>query len=75
MPPITRWRATKTTKITVMAYRFRYEGLYLVLQSSDKYLFLPAGGTHTNGTAILLPGNESLRLEFSPAGQTPNAAC
>lgn len=58
-----------------MAYRFRYEGLYLVLQSADKYLFLPAGWTHTSGTAILLPRNESLRLEFSPAGQAPNAAC
>jgi hypothetical protein len=57
------------------AYRFRYEGLKLVLQSGNQYLFLPAGWTHANGTAILLPRNESLRLEFSPAGQARNSIC
>jgi hypothetical protein len=57
------------------AYRFRYEGLRLVLQSGNQYLLLPAGWTHANGTAILLPRNESVRLEFTPAGQARNPIC
>ncbi|HEX2301448.1 MAG TPA: hypothetical protein VHH34_23600 [Pseudonocardiaceae bacterium] len=57
------------------AYRFRYEGLKLVQQAGNQYLFLPAGWTHADGTAILLPRSESLRLEFSPAGRTQNAPC
>jgi hypothetical protein len=48
------------------AYRFRYDGLKLVLQSGDQYLFLPEGWSHSNGVAILLPRNASLRLEFIP---------
>jgi hypothetical protein len=57
------------------AYRYRYEGLKLVLQSGNQYLLLPRGWTHANGTAILVPRNESVRLEFSPAGQARNATC
>jgi hypothetical protein len=57
------------------AYRFRYEGLKLVLQSANQYLFLPAGWTHADGTAILLPRNDSVRLEFSPAGQARYPTC
>jgi hypothetical protein len=57
------------------AYRFRYEGLKLVQQAGNQYLFLPSEWTHANGAAILLPRSESLRLEFSPPGQTRNATC
>jgi hypothetical protein len=57
------------------AYRFRYEGLRLVLQSGNQYLFLPSGWTHADGSAILLPRNETIRLEFSPGGQARNASC
>ncbi|MGH4010916.1 MAG: hypothetical protein ACRDTH_22625 [Pseudonocardiaceae bacterium] len=56
-------------------YQFRYEGLKLVLQSGNQYLFLPSGWTHTNGAAILIPRSETLRLEFSPAGQVRDAIC
>jgi hypothetical protein len=49
------------------AYRFRYDGLKLVLQSGNQYLFLPKGWTPGNAVAILLPRNDSLRLEFVPA--------
>jgi hypothetical protein len=49
------------------AYRFRYDGLKLVLQSGNQYLFLPEGWTSANGIAILMPRNDSLRLEFVPA--------
>ena len=64
-----------TCQYSDAAYRFRYEGLKLVQQSGNQYLFLPAGWTHANGAAILLPRSESLRLEFSPAGQAQNTTC
>jgi hypothetical protein len=60
------------------AYRFRYEGLKLVLESGDQYLFLPAQWTLADGVAILLPRTSSLRLEFFPARAPPSrglAAC
>lgn len=58
------------------AYRFRYDGLKIVpLQSGNQYLLLPAGWTRANGTAILLPRNDALRLEFSAPGQVRNPAC
>lgn len=51
------------------AYGFRYDGLKLVPQSGNMYLFLPTNWTHEKGAAILLPRSEKLRLEFSqPVG-------
>jgi hypothetical protein len=52
------------------AYRFRYDGLKLVLQSGDEYLFLPARWSRTEGAAILLPRSDTLRLEFTPPTAT-----
>jgi hypothetical protein len=49
------------------AYRFRYDGLKLVLQSGDQYLFLPEAWTPRDGVAILMPRSDTLRLEFIPA--------
>jgi hypothetical protein len=57
------------------AYRFRYEGLKLVPQSGNQYLFVSAGWTQADGTAILLPRSDALRLEFSLAGRVRNPAC
>lgn len=48
------------------AYRFRYDGLKLVLQAGDQYLFLPDGWSRRDGTAILISRDEAIRLEFSP---------
>lgn len=56
------------------AYRFRYDGLKLVLQSGDQYLFVPAAWTPANGVAILIPRSDSLRLEFFPASDRNGAA-
>jgi hypothetical protein len=58
-------------------YRFRYEGLKLILQSGDQYVFLPAAWSRTNGVAIVLPRSDSLRLEFFPAsvGALPRSSC
>jgi hypothetical protein len=49
------------------AYQFRYDGLKLVLESGDLYLFLPGNWTPSAGTAILLPQSDSVRLEFHAA--------
>jgi len=58
------------------AYRYRYDGLKLVLQSGDEYLFLPAKWTAASGVAILIPKSDSLRLEFFPAWSRPGpSAC
>lgn len=60
-------------KDTQAAYRFRYDGLKLVLESGDQYLFLPANWTPADGVAILLTQSSSLRLEFSPAWARPSS--
>lgn len=57
------------------AYRFRYDGLKLVPQSGNQYLFLPAGWTRAHGAAILIPRSDAIRLEFSQPGQVPTATC
>jgi hypothetical protein len=57
------------------AYRFRYDGLKLIWRIKDQYLLLPAGWTHTNGTTLLIPHSDKIRLEFSPPGQVRNATC
>jgi hypothetical protein len=57
------------------AYRYRYDGLKLLLQSGGQYLFLPAGWTPGNGVAVLMPRSDTLRLEFSPAGTPRRPSC
>jgi hypothetical protein len=50
------------------AYRYRYDGLALVLQSNDQYVLLPKGWSRGDGVAMVLPRNDSVRLEFMRAG-------
>jgi hypothetical protein len=57
------------------AYRFRYDGLKLVFQSGGQYLFLPAGWTHDDGPALVVPRTDSLRLEFSAPGRAQVGSC
>jgi hypothetical protein len=57
------------------AYRFRYDGLKLMLQAGNQYFLLPAGWTRTNGTAIVIPRGDKIRLQFSPPGQIRDATC
>jgi hypothetical protein len=56
------------------AYRYRYDGLKLVLQSGDVYLLLPGQWSRLDGVAFLLPRDEHVRLQFSPAGVVPDPA-
>ncbi|MEV6280210.1 hypothetical protein [Nocardia sp. NPDC051832] len=55
------------------AYRYRYDGLVLVMSTADTYLILPRTWTYRKGTAIVLPRNGvgALRPEFT---RTPAAA-
>jgi hypothetical protein len=57
------------------AYRFRYDGLKLMLQAGNQYLLLPATWTRTNGAAIVIPRVDKIRLQFSPPGQIRDATC
>ena len=49
------------------AYRFRYTGLKLLLQSGGQYVLVPADWSRSTGPAILLPRTDTIRLEFTPA--------
>jgi hypothetical protein len=57
------------------AYRYRYDGLKLVLQSGDRYFFLPAGWSRTDGAALIIPRTDAVRLEFRLAGAQTAPAC
>jgi hypothetical protein len=50
------------------AYGYRYDGLALVLQSNDQYVLLPKDWSPGDGVAMMLPRNDSVRLEFMRAG-------
>jgi hypothetical protein len=47
------------------AFKFRYDGLRLMLRSGDQYVFLPDAWSPSNRVAIILPEGDSLRLQFS----------
>ncbi len=47
------------------AFRFRYEGLRLILRSGDHYFFLPDAWSPSNRVAIVIPEGDSVRLQFS----------
>lgn len=49
------------------AYRYRYDGLKLVLQSGNQYFFLPQDWSPGAGAAMIVPRSESMRLEFTTA--------
>ena len=48
-------------------YRFRYEGLRLMLRSGGHYFFLPESWTYRRGVAIVVPERDAVRLDFSRA--------
>jgi hypothetical protein len=56
-------------------YRYRYEGLRLVLQSGGQYLLLPAGWTRTDGRAALLMRGGPWRIEFAVTDTSANRRC
>ncbi len=46
--------------------QFRYTGLKLILQSGGQIFFLPVQWHKADGTAVVLPRTDALRLEFTP---------
>ena len=46
------------------AYRFRYDGLVLVLQSAGQSFLLPKEWNQRDGMALVLPRSNDVRLEF-----------
>jgi hypothetical protein len=59
------------------AYRFRYEGLKLLLRAEDHYFFLPEAWAPSQGAAIVIPQSDSVRLEFfvAPPPDHAGPAC
>lgn len=56
-------------------YRFRYEGLRLMLRSGGHYFFLAEGWTYGGGVAIVVPERDAVRLDFSRAGVPERQPC
>ncbi|MFD7654242.1 hypothetical protein ACFV4N_09725 [Actinosynnema sp. NPDC059797] len=56
-------------------YRFRYDGLVLVLQSAGQSFLLPKGWNRRDGVALVLPRSNDVRLEFAPAGAELDRSC
>ncbi|WP_309234804.1 hypothetical protein [Nocardia sp. XZ_19_385] len=59
------------------AYRYRYDGLVLVMSTNDTYLILPRTWSYRRGTAIVLPRNGvgALRPEFSRSPAATASQC
>ncbi|HET6708476.1 MAG TPA: hypothetical protein VFH84_26135, partial [Amycolatopsis sp.] len=56
------------------AYHYRYTGLKLILQSGGQYFLMPVQWRKADGTAVVLPRTDALRLEFTAAAD-PDAPC
>jgi hypothetical protein len=46
-----------------------------VLQSGGQYLLISGAWSRENGTAVLLPRTDAVRLEFAPPGQVRSSTC
>ncbi|MEV6910151.1 hypothetical protein [Amycolatopsis sp. NPDC051071] len=57
------------------AYKYRYTGLKLLLQSGGQYVFVPSNWWAGGGVAFVVPKTDKLRLEFGPARSVPPTAC
>ncbi|WP_370616709.1 hypothetical protein [Mumia sp. Pv 4-285] len=59
-----------TCTATDSAYRYRYDGLFLLLEAGDQYVFLPVTWTRDSGSAFLVPRTDAVRLDVRPDGST-----
>jgi hypothetical protein len=57
------------------AYKYRYSGLKLLLQSGGQYVFVPANWQASSGVSFVVPRSDSLRVEFAPARTSPSGTC
>jgi hypothetical protein len=47
------------------SYHYQYDGLFLLQRSGGKYFFINDGWTDQKGRLVVVPDNESIRLDFS----------
>ncbi|MEV8624605.1 hypothetical protein [Streptomyces sp. NPDC051079] len=78
--PGVRETRCKAGRDAAPAYGYRYDGLVLILQSGNQYVLVPTRWTPADGVALVLPRNDSVRLEFGPPpgprrGGTPAPGC
>jgi hypothetical protein len=57
------------------AYGFRYDRLKLIIAVGNQYLFLPTTWTPQEGTAVVIPRTDNLRLEFTAPDTQPKPTC
>lgn len=57
------------------AYRFRYDGLVMVLQSGGQSILLPKAWNSRDGVALVLPRSGDVRLEFLPPRAERERSC
>lgn len=57
------------------AYKYRYTGLKLLLQSGGQYVLVTARWRASNGVSFVIPRSDSLRLEFAPPGARQSGGC
>ena len=57
------------------AYGYRYDGLKLIQQAGDRYVFLPHDWAPGKGPALVVPRTDSLRLEFTAPGPVQGGSC
>ena len=53
------------TSLSAASEQYRYSGLRLLIWADGKYFLLPDGWTYRDGTVIILPESDSLRIEVS----------
>jgi len=71
LPDVHMQRCTDTEA----AFAYRYEGMKLIVQSSNRLLLLPARWTDSTGTAVVIPHNDSVRLEFTGPSASQGRSC
>jgi hypothetical protein len=60
---------------TDSAYRFRYDGLRLLMRSGDNYFLLPEGWTPQGGTAIILKDDPTWTLVLARGKAEGDKSC
>ncbi len=57
------------------SFAYRYDGLKLIVQSGNQLMFLPATWADGSGTALVIPRNDTIRLEFTSPGASLGRSC
>jgi hypothetical protein len=55
--------------VRMEGYRFRYDGLRLLVESGERYFLVPDAWTHEDAITFVVPDNGRLRLDLHPGGR------